>query len=99
MTYYLFRNIIEDCVDQGLPKVVWYEYIGFVILPSQRIVHVLARFLVIFVEHFLVDKQRRHEADLMVPSMFSASLGLLSKRYNRNFIMHTYNFVLVNKKY
>ena len=49
-------------------------------MTSQRIVHVLARFLVTFVDQFLVDLQTRHEADLMVPSMFSASLGLLSKR-------------------
>jgi len=35
--------------------VVWYEYIGFVTLPSQRIIHVFARFLVTFVDQFLVD--------------------------------------------
>ena len=31
---HLFRNIKEVRVDQDLPKVVGYHYIGFVILPS-----------------------------------------------------------------
>jgi len=49
-------------------------------LPSQGIVHVLTRLLVFVVKNFLVDPQRTHEAQLIVPSFFLASLKLHTKR-------------------
>ena len=52
---HLFRNIEDVWVDQDLPIVVGYHYIGFVMLSNQGIVHVLTRLIVFFVKNFLVD--------------------------------------------
>jgi hypothetical protein len=45
-------------------------------LAHQGMVHVLTRLLVVVVKSFLVDYQRHHEAHLMMPSFFPASLKL-----------------------
>ena len=51
---HLLRNKKEVCVDQDLPIIVGYHYIGFVMLMHQGTIHVLTCLRVIIFKSLLV---------------------------------------------